>query len=169
MFFERSSWQGIDLISSTAKDVSTDKVGCKVHAPQLKSYAQMVQTKKNNIFREWWLMSILFVQGDCISLFRGGGAGVWCRRKWKTGRHLGWRLDRAGSEGVFGTSWAWERLERLRGCLCLSSIQQHVDWLSFVWCFQVFLRGTLTIFDQSSFQVACGLATWWKPARIWSA
>ena len=48
MFFERSSWQGIDLISSTAKDVSTDKVGCKVHAPQLKSYAQMVQTKKQH-------------------------------------------------------------------------------------------------------------------------
>ena len=86
-----------------------------------------------------------FVQGDCVSLFCSGGAGVWCRWKCKAGGHLDWRLDRGGGKGVFGTAWAREQVERLRGCLCFSSIQQHVDWLSFVWCFQVvfFLCGEL--------------------------
>ena len=46
--FARSSWQGIDEISTTAKDVATDHIGAAVHAPQLKSYVQIVQTQKRS-------------------------------------------------------------------------------------------------------------------------
>ena len=46
--FARSSWQGIDEISTTAKVLASDQQGAAVHAPQLKSYVQIVQTQKRS-------------------------------------------------------------------------------------------------------------------------
>lgn len=49
--FARSSWQGIDLVSSTAKDMATDQIGAAVHAPQLINDIFKL-FKPKNIFRE---------------------------------------------------------------------------------------------------------------------
>lgn len=49
--FARSCWQGIDLISSTAKDMATDQIGAAVHAPQLINDIFKL-FKPKNIFRE---------------------------------------------------------------------------------------------------------------------
>ncbi|CAJ1347419.1 unnamed protein product, partial [Effrenium voratum] len=41
----RTTTEGINLISSTAKDVATDKIGSAIHAPQLQCKIPMLQTE----------------------------------------------------------------------------------------------------------------------------
>ncbi|CAJ1348925.1 unnamed protein product [Effrenium voratum] len=53
----RTTTEGINLISSTAKDVATDKIGSVIHAPQLQCKTPMLQTE--TMLRELYLCVII--------------------------------------------------------------------------------------------------------------